>query len=133
MWRISMLIVGCIVLAGCMNITTRVQEDPSVQEVLVGSDCLPIILGLAYGTVDVTTASRNAQPSMGQGRASYCDPAVGMHRDGGWHPCPGAGSGQASGPIVKVRRVEVWDFMLWAFGARCVEVAGEPAPQTTSP
>lgn len=45
-------------IAGCINITTRLPpEDTSVQAMREAEDCVPIIFGLAYGTIGTETAS----------------------------------------------------------------------------
>ena len=53
---LGVLMLGAVILitAGCIDITTRLQpEDASVKEVLYGQDCVPIILGFAYGTATI--------------------------------------------------------------------------------
>lgn len=50
-------VLVCALLGGCMNITTSIQpENTAVREIWEASDCVPIILGLAYGTATVEGA-----------------------------------------------------------------------------
>lgn len=54
----SGVIALSIGITGCINITTRLPpEDTSVQALREAEDCLPIIFGLAYGTIGTETAS----------------------------------------------------------------------------
>jgi hypothetical protein len=102
----STLIPLSFTIAGCINISTRLQpEDTSVKAVLEGSDCVPIILGFGFGTATIEHAKADAQPV---GRFSPGDPEVhGRLR------------------ITKVRRVESAERAFLIFGVRCIEVTGE--------
>lgn len=102
MWGRLMMAVGAVQLcASCMNITASLQpENASVPELREVSDCVPIFLGLSYGSATLEGAlKRKVQTSEGY--------------DAPWKP------------IVNVRRVQLHDYQFLFFGARCVEVVGE--------
>ena len=113
--RIIGLAILTLLLAGCINISTRFQSDDlTVKEELQGSDCVPIIFSLGVGTADIEKAKRDARRILP----------------------PGAFHEQKKSPnrliirepenITKVRRVEISDIMILFFGAKCVDVVGEP-------
>ena len=86
-----------ILLTGCMSITLQVQpEHQEVQAAITGSDCVPIVLGLALGTATVEAAQRNGMLSRTMDK-----------------------------PIKKVRTVQVSYYYFLIAGAWCVEVTGE--------
>lgn len=92
-----------LMLGGCININTRLQpEDASVKEVLMGVDCVPIILGFGFGTATIERAKADTEKINEAGL-----------------------NVQAGTPITKVRRVEMQDVQFLFFGSRCVEVTGE--------
>ena len=95
------LIFFSLLFTGCMHITTSLQpENTSVPVVSKASDCVPIILGFAYGHASVEGALAK--------EAEY------LHE---W---------QKSAPkITKVRRVEQLDLSILMFGTRCVDVIGQ--------
>lgn len=93
------IMVG-LLSGGCVNMTTRLQpEDSSVPAAQEGSDCIPMIFGVAIGTATVEAAQLNAR------KPNHASPS--------------------GVPINKTRRVEWSDYGFLGFGARCVEVAGE--------
>lgn len=96
-----LLLGGMLLLTGCMNITVNLQpENASVPALSMTSDCVPIILGFAYGNASVDGALANE--------------AEHIHD---W---------QKKAPrITKIRRVQLNDHQFLTFGARCVEVVGE--------
>jgi hypothetical protein len=101
--RVLMLGVLLLMMVGCYSITTRLQpEDTSVKEVLYGEDCVPIILGLGYGSATV----ENAMAKAGQDKDFLNPPKNGPH-------------------ITKIRRVESNELVALFFGSRCVRVVGE--------
>jgi|CXWL01.1.fsa_nt_gi hypothetical protein len=103
---LASLIAAGFLLGGCSNISTRIQpEDTSVEAVLEGSDCVPIILGFGLGTATIEQAKANAQPV------------------GGFSP--GFPDVHGSLHITKVRRVESTEVAFLVFSERCVEVVGE--------
>ena len=94
-----------LLLTGCINISTRFQpDDLSVKEELQGSDCVPIIFNLGYGTADIEKAKL----------------------DGKKVDRPATENKFTRYPITKVRRVEINDLAFLFFGAKCVDVVGEP-------
>lgn len=93
----SMLTVLLLSLSACINITTRLPpEDTTVQALREAEDCVPIIFGLAYGTISAETASLD-----------YFSPTATPQK------------------IAKVRRVELRDWQFLFFGERCIRVIGE--------
>jgi len=99
-----LVILGIVLLPGCMNITARTQpEDTSIQEIREASDCVPIILGFAYGSATLEGALAEDVWTTA-GRHDYNIPKQ---------------------KIAKVRRVQLHDYQFLFFGARCVEVVGE--------
>ena len=116
---LSFLILGLsVMLSGCINISTRTQpDDLTVKEILKGSDCVPIIFSVGFGTADIEKAK------VGAGRvqwdSTFQDPRTPQARG---HMM----AVRAPENITKVRRVEINDLMFLFFGAKCVDVVGEP-------
>ena len=105
--RMIVLAILILLFTGCINISTRSQpDDLTVKAELEGSDCVPIIFSLGAGTADIEKAKMDGKrieaPSHGPRKA--------FERI----------------PITKVRRVEINDLMFLFFGAKCVDVVGEP-------
>ena len=70
--RMTILMVLLLAIYGCMNIQTRLQPaDPSVKEVLIGVDCVPIVLGFGFGTATIESAMAKGEPITGTTRESY--------------------------------------------------------------
>lgn len=91
----SVVIVLSFVIAGCINITTRLPpEDTSVQAVREAEDCIPIIFGLGYGTIGAETALTDYFSPTGE-------------------------------KITKIRRVELREWQFIFLGERCIRVIGE--------
>jgi hypothetical protein len=90
-------------LTGCINIAASLQpEDASVPAIRAASECVPILFGLSYGQATVEGAlAQHVRPIASR---TTTDPAQ---------------------PISKVRRVQLHDYQILMFGARCVEVVGE--------
>lgn len=105
-FMLSMLGGLALMTSGCYDISVRLQpEDTSVEEVLLGSDCVMIILGIGIGTATIEQAKANAHP--------IGDP----------DPFPfGPSEGRR---ITKVRRVEYTERYFFLSGDRCVDVTGE--------
>ena len=104
----TMLVVSIsFLLAGCINISTRFQpDDLTVKEELKGSDCVPIIFNLGYGTADIEKAKVDGKRIQA--------------------PAHGPRKAFERIPITKVRRVEINKLLFLFFGAKCVDVVGEP-------
>jgi hypothetical protein len=108
-------VMVCLLLAGCINITTELQPDvPDVQPMLKGSDCVPIIFAIGIGTARVDQARV-------QGKEVR---AVELDRSAPGQGRP-AGGGRFT-PITKIRRIQFTDYVFLGLGARCLEVIGEP-------
>lgn len=112
----SFLILGLsVMLSGCINISTRFQpDDLTVKEELQGSDCVPIIFSLGVGTADIEKAKRDAK---------RIQPPGSFHEQ---KKSPNRLIIREPENITKVRRVEINDIMILFFGAKCVDVTGEP-------
>ena len=94
------ILVLVLLMAGCINVSTRLQpEDSSVNEVLRGNDCVPIVLGIGFGTASIDKAMADAHPIE--------DPRRSVTR------------------ITKVRRVTLTDYVIVFVADRCIEVVGE--------
>ncbi|HEX6531414.1 MAG TPA: hypothetical protein VF019_02220 [Nitrospira sp.] len=97
---VTIIVVLILVTGGCINVSTRLQpEDLSVKEVLRGTDCVPIVLGIGFGTASIDKAMVDAYPL-----------------------------GDPRGPVTrmtKVRRVTMTDYFIVFVADRCVEVVGE--------
>ena len=97
-------------LTACVDIETDLLPvDTSVEPVLVGRDCSPIVLGFGFGHNTVEQASRTDLK-----RAS--DEFEGMN---------------ITTPITKVRVISLEEFSMVLAGVRCLKVIGEP--DSTSP
>jgi hypothetical protein len=84
-----------------MNITASLQpENASVPEIRIASDCVPIILGFAYGRVSVERALVEKAELISDFTVPYQT-------------------------LTKIRRIQLHDHQFLMFGARCVEVVGE--------
>ena len=112
----TMLVVSIyFLLAGCINISTRFQpDDLNVKEELQGSDCVPIIFSLGVGTADIEKAKVGA---------TRIQPPATFHEQ---KKSPSRLTVREPENISKVRRVEIRDMMILFFGAKCVDVVGEP-------
>lgn len=96
-----LLIVVALTVPGCMNITASLQpENASVPEIREASDCIPIILGFAYGRASVDRALTDKAELISDFTAH-------------------------SQTLTKIRRIQLHDYQFLGFGARCVEVVGE--------
>ena len=111
----SVLVLGLAFLtSGCINISTRIQpEDTSVKSVLVGSDCVPIILGLGAGTVTLENAKADGHSTAGV----VSDPSVRRSSKPSTQTLHTA--------ITRVRYIETQEMQILFFGSRCIEVTGE--------
>ena len=114
----SVLPLTCVLtttlLTACVDIETDLLPvDTSVEPVLVGRDCSPIVLGFGFGHNTVEQASRTDLK-----RAA--DEFEGMN---------------ITTPITKVRVITLEEFSMVLAGVRCLKVIGEPdsASPTSSP
>lgn len=106
--RLAMIFM-MLLTTGCIMIDTELQlPDETVQPQLTGEDCVNIIFGIGIGTVKMREAlnvgsSQGVQTSMGY-----------VVRKG-----PGA-------QIRRVHSIVLKDVAGLGFGARCLQVTGEP-------
>jgi len=108
------LLAGTLaMLAGCINLTTTLHPvDQSVRPTYEGSDCVPIILSIGIGTNTIERAQAHGREVAAlKGR----NVELGVRRPA----LPVV-------PITKLHRVQFTDYGFLGFGARCVEVTGEP-------
>ena len=102
---ISFLILLC--LTGCVNMTQRPHvDDLTARDSHYGEDCIPMLLGVGIGTATVEHAMASAYV-----RKSLDYYQVYQRR---------------FEPIDHIRPVEISDYQFLGFGARCIEVTGEP-------
>jgi hypothetical protein len=114
----SVLPLACVLtvslLTACVDIETDLLPvDTSVESVLVGRDCIPIVLGFGFGHNTVEQAKRTDLK-----RAA--DEFDGMN---------------ITTPITKVRLLSLEEFYMVLAGVRCLKVVGEPdsSPPINSP
>ncbi|HKT34756.1 MAG TPA: hypothetical protein VJR03_07975 [Nitrospira sp.] len=97
---IAVILILVLLTGGCIDVSTRLQpEDSSVNEILRGTDCVPIVLGMGFGTASIDKAMADAHPI-----------------------------GNRGGPVIritKVRRVTWTDSVILFVADRCIEVVGE--------
>ncbi len=105
-WVLTLAFVSTTgLVTGCIDIETDLLPvDTSVQPVLVGRDCTPIVLGFGFGHNTVEQAKRNDLKRSG-------DEFEGM---------------DITTPITKIRVVSLEEFNLVLAGVRCLKVVGEP-------
>jgi len=100
--HMALLAFSLLFMTGCMHITTNLTPvTEQVKPVLIGEDCVPIILGLAYGTSTVEQAMRNGELRTEQ-------QSLGSHQT-----------------IKVIRSIALTETAWFLFGARCLEVVGE--------
>ncbi len=113
--KMSLVLSLTLLLAGCINISTRFQpDDLAVKAELHGEDCVPIIFSLGAGTADIEKAKIGA---------TRIQPPAQFHEQ---KRPTGQSIIREPENITKVRRVEITDIMILFFGAKCVDVVGEP-------
>lgn len=101
------LAIMVMLCGGCMNITASLlPEHADVAQLREASDCVPIILGFAYGSATLEGALSEAVQTIESLK-------------------PGANVESTPQKISKIRRVQLHDYQFLMFGARCVEVVGE--------
>jgi hypothetical protein len=99
--RDSLILTSILLLAGCVNLTTQTAStNYTAQALRESSDCVPVVLGFAYGTASVEEALSKNAPLI----SNYNEPPD---------------------QIAKVRSVAIHDYYFLIAGARCVEVTGE--------
>lgn len=93
-----------LLLTGCINITTELQPvNSNVKPTAKGLDCVPIVLGMGFGTNRIDTAARSGY--MGSDRFDN----------------------NGNAPIRNIHSIRQTDFALFnLIGHRCLEVTGEP-------
>lgn len=105
-------ILACALLAchGCINISTKLQQDnPAIRADFEGHECAAILFGLGVGTLTIEGAMRNGivrLSTLDQMKAPPLDPRD--HRT-----------------IRAIRSIQFTDWQFLMFGSRCLEVIGE--------
>jgi hypothetical protein len=98
-----------VILSGCINITTELQpSNPDVQDVLLGEDCTPVVLGMGLGTNTIEGAKRDGRPMGDVGefrsRVKLNDRTL----------------------INRIRTIQISNFYVLLVGSSCIQVVGEP-------
>jgi Protein of unknown function (DUF3153). len=98
-----------LLLSGCINITTELQpSNPDVQDVLLGEDCTPVVLGMGLGTNTIEGAKRDGRPMGDVGefrsRVKLNDRTL----------------------INRIRTIQISNFYVLLVGSSCIQVVGEP-------
>lgn len=100
---LSLMGIG-LLLSGCISVSAKLQlENTDVKPIALGSDCVPIVLGIGYGTATLEQAMRNAIRT--EQTRTVDTPVL---------------------QIRKIRNVQLTDQQFVFVGSRCVEVTGEP-------
>jgi hypothetical protein len=74
---ISMLSILALLVGGCINISARLQpEDTFVKAVKTGSDCVPIIFGFGFVTIDVEHATKQLKNPVPDGFVPVGGPII---------------------------------------------------------
>jgi hypothetical protein len=98
-----------LILCGCINITTELQpSNPDVQDVLMGEDCTPIVLGAGLGTNTIEGAKKDGRPlgDVGEFRSRI--------------------KLNDRTPINRIRTIQISSFYVLLVGSSCIQVIGEP-------
>lgn len=94
-------LIGVFLLTGCISIDTHLQPiNQTVNAVLIGTDCTPILFGFGAGVNRVEKATA---------KAAHIEDRL----------------GPAILPITRIRSIAYTESMILSFGERCVEVVGE--------
>lgn len=101
-----LILFGLLLLAGCIDIKTQLQPiNPSVQDIVTGEDCSPIIFGLGFGTNTVEKAMANGLIARNPERPEHFDHLA----------------------VTCIRSIALYEGQFLMFGGnRCIIVTGEP-------
>jgi hypothetical protein len=100
------LVAAIMVTAGCVKIVTNLQPvNSSVNAVLVGEDCTPIVFGIGFGHNTVERAQQTDVRPVDKSRYATSDIKT---------------------PITKIRVTSLNETYALIVGERCLEVVGEP-------
>jgi hypothetical protein len=107
--RVALVCLLTLILSGCINITTELQpSNPDVQDVLLGEDCTPVVLGMGLGTNTIEGAKRDGRPMGDVGefrsRVKLNDRTL----------------------INRIRTIQISNFYVLLVGSSCIQVVGEP-------
>jgi hypothetical protein len=107
--RVALVCLLTLILSGCINITTELQQsNPDVQDVLLGEDCTPVVLGMGLGTNTIEGAKRDGRPMGDVGefrsRVKLNDRTL----------------------INRIRTIQISNFYVLLVGSSCIQVVGEP-------
>ena len=107
--RVALVCLLTLTLSGCINITTELQpSNPDVQDVLLGEDCTPVVLGMGLGTNTIEGAKRDGRPMGDVGefrsRVKLNDRTL----------------------INRIRTIQISNFYVLLVGSSCIQVVGEP-------
>ena len=107
--RATLVCVLTVILSGCINITTELQpSNPEVEDVLMGEDCTPIVLGMGLGTNTIEGAKKDGRPlgDVGEFRSRI--------------------KLNDRTPITRIRTIQISGFYVLLVGSSCIQVIGEP-------
>jgi hypothetical protein len=103
--KTSTILFLALLIAGCVDISTDLQPvNPSVNPVLMGEDCVQIILGFGFGHNTVEGAQKNVHPVDKSRYMTYANVS----------------------PITKIRVITLYESYGLVGGERCLQVVGEP-------
>ncbi len=77
--RTLILLLLPLLLTGCFYVTNRITpDDPDVQPLTIGRDCILFLPGMGYGLNTVERAMANADPPVKKIRSISIDTRVGL-------------------------------------------------------
>jgi hypothetical protein len=107
--RVVLICLLTLILSGCINITTEVQpSNTDVQDVLLGEDCTPIVLGMGLGTNTIEGAKKDGRP---MGDVGEFRSRIKLNE---------------RTLINRIRTIQITNFYVLLVGSSCIQVVGEP-------
>ena len=107
--RITLALLLTVLLSGCINITTELQpSNTDVQDVLLGEDCTPIVLGMGLGTNTIEGAKKDGRP---MGDVGEFRSRIKLNE---------------RTLINRIRTIQITNFYVLLVGSSCIQVVGEP-------
>jgi hypothetical protein len=107
--RVVLICLLTLILSGCINITTELQpSNTDVQDVLLGEDCTPIVLGMGLGTNTIEGAKKDGRP---MGDVGEFRSRIKLNE---------------RTLINRIRTIQMTNFYVLLVGSSCIQVVGEP-------
>lgn len=107
--RVVLICLLTLILSGCINITTELQpSNTDVQDVLLGEDCTPIVLGMGLGTNTIEGAKKDGRP---MGDVGEFRSRIKLNE---------------RTLINRIRTIQITNFYVLLVGSSCIQIVGEP-------